>query len=221
MQLYNFHASSASFRVRIALAWKGISYEYVPVTLRFRDGDQLAEPYRSQNPQQLVPLLRDGAVAVAQSLAILEYLEEVRPQPPLLPRAPAERARVRVRSLACFIACEIQPLGNLRVERYLHDQLGADRDTTRSWRRHWIGVGFTALETLLRGADSGYCHGSHLTIADCCLVPQVYNALRPQTALDLAPFPTILRIYESLLALPAVQAALPAHQPDAADLKEH
>jgi len=215
MKLYNHHASSASFRVRIGLHWKGLPFEYAPVALKWEGGEQHGAPYTRLNPQGLVPTLVDGYIVLRQSLAILEYLEETHPQPPLLPQRAAERARVR--QLALTIACEIQPLGNLRVDRYLHDHFSARRDATRAWRAHWIETGFAALEALLAEspATGAFCHGDTLTLADCCLVPQVTNALRPGTAVDLSPYPTLRRIYEACLRLPAVQAALPERQPDA------
>jgi len=214
-RLHAFHLSSASYRVRIALALKGLDYEYVPVMLRFKDGDQHRPEYLARNPQGLVPLLEDGALSVTQSLAIFEYLEETYPDPPILPRSAADRARVR--SLASFVACEIQPLNNLRTERFLVKSMGVDKDAAlRPWRQHWIRTGFDVLEQQLSGdpRTGTFCHGDTPTVADCCLVPQVANALRPDAGLDLAPWPTIARIYETCAGLPAFQRGRPNLQPD-------
>lgn len=214
MKLHNFHSSSASLRVRIALHLKGLAYEYVPVRLAWRDGDQDRPGYRDFNPQANVPVLVDGDVRIQQSLAILEYLEETHPAPPLLPGDPAGRARVR--SLALWIACEIQPLNNLRVERFLAQSLAQDDDGLKRWRRQWIDVGFDALERMLSSspATGRFCHGDRPTMADCCLVPQVRNALRPTVGADLSRWPAIERIHAACLALPEVERALPQHQPD-------
>jgi len=213
MRLHSFFRSSASYRVRIALQLKGLSAEYVPVNLRKGQGEQYEAAYRALNPQSLVPTLQDGAHTVTQSLAILEYLEETHPQPALLPKHPAERARVR--ALALAIACEIHPLNNTRVLRYLKDQLGADPAAQDAWYRHWIGLGFAGIEELLAagGGTGRFCQGDTPTLADCCLVPQVYNARG--RACDLSPFPTIGRIEQACLALPAFQRAAPEQQPDA------
>ena len=213
-RLHAFELSSASYRVRIALALKGLDYEYVPVMLRFKDGDQDRPAYRALNPQGLVPLLEDGEAHVTQSLAIFEYLEETYPTPPLLPKDSVERARVR--SLALFVACEMQPLNNLRTERFLVKGMGIDKDAVRGWRQHWIRTGFDVLEQQLsRDPHTGrFCHGDTPTVADCCLVPQVANALRPDAGLDLAPWPTIARINEACVALPAFQRGRPNLQPD-------
>jgi|RhiMethySRZTD1v2_1073278.scaffolds.fasta_scaffold07622_9 maleylacetoacetate isomerase len=221
MKLYHFHSSSTSFRVRMALHLKGIGFEHALVTMRWSDGDHDTEAFKRLNPQGNLPVLAEAEHSFAQSLAICEYLEETRPDPPLLPRAPAERARVR--SLCLHIACEIQSMNNLRVERVLANELGFDQEALRNWRRRWIEVGFRAIEAML-GRDAGtarFCHGDSPTFADCFLVPQVYNALRPTVDLDLARWPTISRIYRECLALPAVERALPKNQPGYVDLKEH
>jgi maleylpyruvate isomerase len=214
MRLHNFHLSSTSFRVRIALALKGLDYEYVAVKLAWKDGDHDRPEYRAFNPQANVPVLEDGDARLTQSLAIFEYLEEKYPEPPILPRDPIGRARVR--SLALFVACEIQPLNNLRAERFLAASMGADKDALRRWRRHWIQTGFDVIERSLASdpATGTFCHGETPTIADCCLVPQIANALRPAAGLELAPWPTIARIHRACLELPAFQAALPQNQPD-------
>jgi maleylacetoacetate isomerase len=211
MKLYSFFRSSASFRVRIALQLKGVSAETVPINLRKSEQDEAA--YRKLNPQSLVPALQDDGHFITQSLAILEYLEETHPQPPLLPKAPAERGRVR--SLALAVACEIHPLNNSRVLNYLKDKLGADEAARDAWYRNWIAVGLAALEARLAAEkETGrYCHGATPTFADCCLVPQVYNARRFKC--DLAPYPTVVRIEGACLALPAFQRAAPEQQPDA------
>jgi maleylacetoacetate isomerase len=215
VRLYSNWASSASFRVRIGLHLKRLEYEYVPVRLKMEGGDQEGALFSELNPQQKVPLLLDDGVRVAQSLAILEYLDETRPDRPLLPDDAADRARVR--SLALWIGCEIQPLNNLRVERHLTSALALAPEAMREWRRHWIAVGFDALEAELgRSRETGqFCHGNAPTLADCFLVPQVANSQRPNVALDLARWPTVERIYRACLELPEVTAALPASQPDA------
>lgn len=213
LQLYTYFRSSASYRVRIALHLKGLPFESVPVHLVRDGGQQHSAAYQRINPAALVPALVDGDHAVTQSLAILEYLEETHPSPALLPSDALGRARVR--ALAQTIACEIHPLNNLRVLQYLQGPLGLDETTKATWYRHWITVGFTALEEMLAtSSDTGtYCHGNTPGLADCCLVPQVANSRRFATPLD--AFPTIRRIEEACLALPAFQLAAPSAQPDA------
>jgi maleylpyruvate isomerase len=214
MRLYGWHSSSTTTRVRIALGLKGLSYEPLPVNLSWADSDHDKPEYRDFNPQTNIPVLVDGDVRIVQSLAILEYLEETRPEPPLLPRTAAERARVR--SIALYVACEIQPPNNLRVQRRLAAQFGAEREALSRWQLHWCEVGFTALEGVLtQGSATGrFCHGDSPTLADCFLVPQVYSSLRPVVGADLSRWPTVKRIYDNCLALPAVQRALPPNQPD-------
>jgi maleylpyruvate isomerase len=217
VRLYNFHGSSASFRARIALGLKGIEFEYVPVKLRWREGEQEAVEYRRLNPQGKVPLLVDGEVSIAQTVAILEYLEEVKPEPPLLPRDAAGRARVR--SLSLFVACEVQPLNNMRVEKHLAEVVRVDEEGLRAWRTHWIEVGFDALEAMLAAPETGrFCHGDRPGMADCFLVPQVYNSQRPTVGVELGRWPTIERIYRTCLELDAFAGALPVNQPDAEEL---
>jgi maleylacetoacetate isomerase/maleylpyruvate isomerase len=219
MQLYNYFRSSASFRVRIALALKGLSYDYLGVHLQ--RNEQLAPDYAARNPLKLVPLLVEGERSFSQSLAIIEYLDETHPEPPLLPGDAVARARVR--SLALDIACEIHPLDNLRVLRYLVKDLGVSDEAKNGWYRHWVEVGLAALEQRLaadastgRAADVGtglYCHGDTPTLADCCLVPQIFNAQRFKCRLDHVP--TVMRVFEACMAHPAFQAAQPSACPDA------
>ena len=213
IKLYTYFRSSAAFRVRIALNLKGLAFESIPVHLLRHGGMQHTPDYAALNPSELVPTLVDDARALVQSLAIMEYLEETRPEPPLLPSGALGRARVR--ALAQTIACEIHPLNNLRVLQYLEQTLKLDTQARTEWCRHWITLGFAALEEMLiRSPETGvYCHGDTPTIADCCLVPQVANARRFDTPLD--AFPNILRIEASCLTLPAFQQALPNLQPDA------
>jgi len=212
MKLYDFFRSSAAYRVRIALNLKGLSCERVFVNLL--TGEDKADAYRAVNPQGLVPALAlaDGRV-LTESLAICEYLEECYPNPPLLPSDPAGRARVR--SLAQMVACDIHPLNNLRVLDYLTGVLGVDEAAKLAWYRHWIAEGLTALEARLNSSpDTGrFCHGDAPTLADACLVPQVFNARRFEC--DLSPYPTVVRLASASEALEAFQAAHPDRQPDA------
>ncbi|PAU74282.1 maleylacetoacetate isomerase [Halomonas salipaludis] len=210
--LYGYYRSSAAYRVRIVLNLKGLAYDQVPVDLV--KGGQRSEESLARNPQGLVPVLEtDDGVQLTQSLAICEYLEECHPTPPLLPADPAGRARVR--ALAQLIACEMHPLNNLRVLRYLVDELGASDAAKLAWYRHWIAEGFSALEAQLsRAAGSGdFCHGDCPTLADACLVPQVFNAERFDC--DLGDYPRIQYIVANCRALPAFEQAAPAAQPDA------
>jgi maleylacetoacetate isomerase len=210
MELYTFFLSSASYRVRIALNLKGIGYE--PHFVNLLRGDQHAPEHFALNPQGLVPVLIDGERRLTQSLAICEYVDEIHPEPPLLPKGAIERARVR--ALAYAVACEMQPLNNPRVMNYLDATLGLGKPERKAWIQHWIKEGFTAVERILADPATGvFCHGDAPTLADICLVPQVANALRAKC--DLAPFPTVHRIYEACTALPAFDAAAPHNQPDA------
>jgi maleylpyruvate isomerase len=214
LTLYEYFRSSSSFRTRIALNLKGLEYRHVPVHLRRNGGEQFSEDYRRLNPQQLVPTLVDDAGnAIAQSLAIIEYLEETHPQPALLPHGPLGRARVR--SLAQFIACEMHPLNNLRVLLYLRRELGQDDDGIQRWIHTWLEQGFEGLEGMLsRSADTGHCcHGDHPTLADVCLVPQVANAQRFD--FDVSRYATVWRIHDHCMSLEAFEQAKPANQPDA------
>lgn len=214
LTLHSYFRSSASYRVRIALNLKGLPFEYVPVHLLKGGGEQRTPQYQALNPAQLVPTLVDGALALSQSLAIMEYLEEIHPEPALLPADALGRARVR--ALAQSIACEIHPLNNLRVLQYLEQELKLDEATRANWYRHWITLGFTAIEAMLTdsSATGMFCQGDRPGLADCCLIPQIANSRRYDTPLE--NFPTIRRIEASCLALPAFQRAAPQVQPDAA-----
>ena len=210
MKLYSYFRSSASYRVRIALQLKSILAEMVPINLL--KAEQKSDFYRILNPQGLLPTLDDGEHHLTQSLAIMEYLEETHPQPPLLPQTRPERARVR--ALALAIACEIAPLCNSGPMGFLAEQFGCNEEDKMLWYHHWMVRGFTAIEHMLQSGDTGsYCHGSAPTIADCCLVPQVYNARRFK--LDLTPYPSIIRIDAKCSEHPAFIAAHPANQADA------
>jgi maleylpyruvate isomerase len=213
MKLYDYFRSSAAYRVRIGLNLKGLAYESIPVHLVRDGGQQLTPAYRAVNPGALVPALDDDGAVITQSLAILEYLDEMHPMAPLMPRDALGRARVR--ALALTIACDIHPINNLRVLRYLVKQGGMTEEAKNAWYVHWVQEGFAALEALLvRSADTGrFCHGDTPTIADCLLVPQVFNAVR--FGIDLTPYPTIVRIDAACQAVPAFAAAHPGQQADA------
>ncbi len=211
LKLYGFFRSSAAFRVRIALNLKGLGYETASIHLR--RGEQRAPAFLKLNPQALVPALVEGDHVLTQSLAIVEYLDEMHPNVPLLPNTPDGRARVR--ALAQIIACEIHPLGNLRVLQHLAKELKQDEPAVQRWFNHWIALGFQAFEGLIAGhAETGkFCHGDQPGLADVCLVPQVFNARRYD--LDLKPYPTLMRIFDNCMALPAFDRAQPSKQPDA------
>jgi maleylpyruvate isomerase len=213
MKLYTYFRSSAAYRVRIALNLKGLDYEALPVHLLRNGGEQLTDAYRAINPSALLPTLDDDGAVIGQSLAIIEYLEETRPQVPLLPVDPSGRARVR--SLALTVAADTHPLGNLRVLKYLKHDLNVSEEVKLEWQRHWLRTGMATLETMLAGdARTGlYCHGDTPTLADCCLVPQVFGAQR--FGVDLAPYPTVTRIHDACAGLPAFRQAHPSQQPDA------
>jgi maleylacetoacetate isomerase len=213
VKLYSYYRSSAAYRVRIALEIKGIPYELAATLLRRADGQQHSPGYRAVNPQGLVPALEHGALRIGQSLAIIEYLEETHPQPPLLPGGPDDRARIR--SLALAIACDIHPLNNLRVLTYLEGTLGQDEAAVSAWYRHWVSEGFRGLELEVQrySAHGRYCYADELTLADVCLVPQIYNARR--FGVPLEPFPTLRAITQFLERLPAFERARPEAQPDA------
>ena len=210
MKLYGYFRSSAAYRVRIALGLKGLDYEYVAVHLR--KGEQNAPGYRELNPNELVPTLADDRGTFTQSLAIIEYLDERYPEPALLPSAP--EARARVRAIALAIACDIHPIDNLRVLRYLLRTIGASEAVKDAWYRHWIDLGLSALESqLAREPETGeFCHGGSPTLADCCLVPQLANARRAGIPLD--AYPTLTRIEARCNTLAAFAAAMPEKQPD-------
>jgi maleylacetoacetate isomerase len=209
MKLYTYFRSSAAYRVRIALNLKGVAYEALGVHLA--KGEQRADHYRRLNPQGLVPALDDGHGVIAQSLAILEYLEETHPLPALLPRDATGRAMVRAFCLG--IACDIHPLNNLRVLNYLRGPLAQDEAAVNDWYAHWIAEGFRGIEAGLRETAGACCFGDQLTLADVCLAPQVFNARRFNC--DLSPYPGITEIADRLDALPAFQRAAPQHQFDA------
>jgi maleylpyruvate isomerase len=213
MKLYSYFRSSAAYRVRIALNLKGLAYEYAPVHLLRDGGEQLKPEYRRLNPDAILPTLMDDGHVLQQSLAIIEYLEETHPEPPLLPKAPVDRAYVR--SVALQVACEIHPLNNLRVLKYLKHTLAVGDEAKDAWYRHWIECGFATLETHLAGDSrtGKFCFGDSPTMADACLVPQVFNAQRFK--IDVARFPTIQRIHDQASQLDAFVRAAPAVQPDA------
>ncbi|HEX7916342.1 maleylacetoacetate isomerase [Rudaea sp.] len=213
MKLYSYFRSSAAFRARIALNLKGLPYEYLPVHLVRDGGEQHAPAYRSVAPEGLVPVLVDGDVTVHQSLAIIEYLDETHPQPPLLPADATGRAAVR--AIALDIACDIHPLCNTRVLKYLGTHCGLDKEGSEDWIRHWISTGFAALETRLAHDPSrgAFCHGDAPTLADIMLVPQVFNARR--FGVDMGRFPTLAAIDARCAELAAFADAAPAKQPDA------
>jgi maleylacetoacetate isomerase len=210
VKLYTYFRSSAAFRVRIALNLKGLAYE--PAFVHLPKGEHRKPDYAAIDPQALLPTLVDGERALSQSLAIIEYLEETRPEPRLLPADAAGRARVR--SLSLLVACEIHPLNNLRTLQYLKRALGQNEDQINGWYRHWIADGFTKLEADLgRGGAGRFCHGEAPTMADCCIVPQVFNAKRYSA--DLGPYPTLMRIFDACMKLEAFDRAQPSQQPDA------
>jgi maleylacetoacetate isomerase len=212
MKLFGYFRSSAAYRVRIALNLKGLAYDQASIHLR--RNEQCRPDYLKLNPQALVPTLDDDGHFISQSLAIIEYLDETHPKPPLLPGTPIARARVR--SLAQMIACDIHPIDNLRVLRYLHKPLGHDEKTVEAWYNHWIKLGFEAIERRLASEpETGrFCHGDAPGLADCCLVPQAFNAQR-YPSFDLAPYPTIRRIVDACNALTPFADAHPMKQPDA------
>jgi maleylacetoacetate isomerase/maleylpyruvate isomerase len=214
LQLYTYFRSSAAYRVRIALNLKGLPFDSIPVHLLRDGGEHHRAEYVAVNPQGLVPALRDGSLTVTQSLAILEYLEELQPLPALLPGT--REGRARVRAIALTIACDIHPLNNLRVLDHLQQDLGIDEAHRNGWYQRWIREGFRALERMLSTPASRevYCHGDTPTLADCCLVPQVYNALRFHAPLD--EYPTVMGVYRRCQRLDAFQRAAPEVQPDAA-----
>lgn len=213
IELYSYFRSSAAYRVRIALGLKGLDHNIVPIHLLHHGGEHLSAQYQAMNPEGLVPTLVDDGQVLTQSLAIIEYLDEAYGPAQLLPSTPSARARVR--ALALHIACDIHPINNLRVLRYLAHEAGLSQEQRDAWYQHWIVTGFQSLEQQLqRSSEAGlFCHGDQPGLADCCLVPQVFNASRFKV--DMAAFPTIARISEHCNTLPAFQAAHPARQIDA------
>lgn len=210
MKLYTYFRSSAAFRVRIALGLKGLAYE--PALVHLGKGEHLQPAFAKVNPQGLLPALAVDGALLAQSIAIMEYLEERHPRPPLLPQDPLARARVR--SLALIVACEIHPLNNPRVLKYVKNTLGHSQDEVNAWYRHWIADGLAKLEAELGKPGTGrHCHGDAPTMADCCLVPQIFNAQRFEC--DLKPYSTIMRVFDNCMQLDAFDRAQPAKQPDA------
>jgi maleylpyruvate isomerase len=213
MKLYTFFRSSASYRVRIALNLKGIGYEQAPIHLRRGGGEQLTAAYRAINPQALVPALEDNGKILTQSLAIIEYLDEKYPNPPLLPKDSADKAIVR--SMALGIACEVHPIQNLRVLNYVKATYKQTDEQVNQWAQHWIDLGFAALQEMITAQPKRgkFCFGDTATLADVCLIPQLGNARR--YGCDLAKYPTILEIEKNCNALPAFADAAPEKQPDA------
>lgn len=213
LELFSYWRSSAAYRVRIGLNLKDLPYAITPVHLVRDGGQQHSEGYAALNPQELVPTLRHGEQVLHQSMAILEYLDEVFGGPSLLPDDAPGRARVR--ALAQLVACDIHPLNNLRVMQFFSDTWNVPQVEREDWTRHWIQLGFEAMERMLvESVETGrFCHGDSPTLADCCLVPQLYNARRFNV--DLEPYPTLVRIEAACLALPAFEAARPENQPDA------
>jgi maleylpyruvate isomerase len=211
MKLYGFSRSSAAFRVRIALNLKGIAWEHINISLP--DGDQFDDSYKTLNPQGRVPTLIDGDNVLYQSMAILEYLEETHPEPAFLPSDPVGRARVR--GLADIIACDIHPLNNLAVLKFLSREMGADKDAVNvTWYQHWIYEGFNALEAhLAADSETGtFAHGDAPGLVDICIVPQVFNAQRYEC--DLSPYPRLMGIFAECMKLEAFDNAQPSKQPD-------
>jgi maleylacetoacetate isomerase len=208
MKLYTYFRSSAAFRVRIALNLKGIAYE--PAFVHLAKGEHRAPAYGAINPQSLLPALDDGGELLTQSLAIIEYLDETHPAVPLLPKDP--RGRARVRSLSMLIACEIHPLNNLRVLQHLKRALGQNEEQVNAWYRHWIADGLSKFEADLTKAGGKFSHGDAPTMADCCLVPQIFNAQRYQC--DTAAYPATMRVFAECMKLDAFDRAQPSKQPD-------
>jgi maleylacetoacetate isomerase/maleylpyruvate isomerase len=209
MELHNYFRSSASYRVRIALALKGLDYDYHAVHLA--KNEQFAESYAAVSASRLVPLLRDGDQSLTQSLAIIEYLDETHPQPPLLPADALGRARVR--ALALDIACEIHPLNNLRVLRYLVHSLKVSEEDKNRWYQHWVETGLEAVERQLMAAPATFCHGDTPTLADCTLVPQIFNAQRFGCRTDHVP--QVMRVFDACMRLDAFEKTRPEACPDA------
>ena len=210
MKLYTYFRSSAAFRVRIALNLKGLAYE--PAFVHLARGEHLQPAYQAVNPQGLLPALEVDGALLAQSIAIMEYLEEAHPRPALLPDDALGRARVR--SLSLIVACEIHPLNNPRVLKYVKNTLGHSQEEVDAWYRYWVADGLQKLEAELAKPGTGrYSHGDAPTMADCCLVPQIFNAKRFQC--DLAPYPLAMGVFDKCMQLDAFDRAQPGKQPDA------
>ena len=213
MKLYTFFRSSASYRVRIALNMKGLSYEQSPIHLRRGGGEQLTAAYKAINPQALVPAFEDNDKILTQSLAIIEYLDETHPNPPLLPKDPADKALVR--SMAMVIACEVHPIQNLRVLNYVKKEYNQTDEQVNRWAQHWIDLGLAALEQMILAQPKRgkFCLGDMPTLADICLIPQLGNARR--YGCDVSRYPSILSIEKACMAISAFANAAPEKQPDA------
>lgn len=213
IKLYSYYRSSAAYRVRIALNLKQLTYDYKTVHLLKDGGEQHSSSYQQLNPMRLVPTLVDGDTVLSQSMAIIEYLDEAYPDTySLLPGQPVDRAHAK--ELSQIIACDIHPINNLRVLKYLKHELDVDDEQKNIWYAHWIQLGFAAFEQYLQKTSGAFCVGDSVTLADCCLVPQVYNAMRFKVDLD--PYPFIQKTYENCMQLPAFTKAIPEKQPDAA-----
>ncbi len=212
IKLYSYFRSSAAYRVRIALNYKQLDYEVIPVHLLKNNGEQHSSDYQSLNPQELVPTLSVDEQVYTQSLAIIEWLEETHPKPALLPTLHAARAQVR--ALAQIVACDMHPLNNLRVLNYLKQHFQCAKEDTQTWYTHWLRLGFDAIESQLQKFSAqDYCYGKSVSMADVCLIPQIYNAKRFD--FDMSAYPHITRVYEHCLSLDAFAKAQPEQQIDA------
>jgi len=211
MKLYTFYKSSAAYRVRIAMNLKGLDYEALPINIVEDGGQQHEKSFHEVNPQELIPALIDEGESYTQSLAIIEYVDELNPEIPLMPESPRDRALVK--AMALTIACDIHPLNNLRVLNYLREELGQNDDAVQKWYAHWITINFEGLEEQVNAHGGDYCFGNTITIADIFLIPQMANAKRSK--IDLTPFPKLCAIDKMLSEHPAFQAAAPEQQPDA------